>query len=291
MLRWASRATAWASRVTRRAPRIALDHLDGDRPLQPLVPGAVDGAEAAAADRGLDRGTCPGSLTDHRGSSSPPDDFFLWDGFAIRSPPQGGRPGGGYMRRPPCSYSGPVWHSSTRKSDLVVADEPERPRRRVGGPQRRRQQFLVRRLIGVGVGLGFLILIVIGIRGCLEARSDRGLRNYTSGRRHDHAAVRAARQGLLRPAGQLRWLELARRQEPGPGPARQLRDAARPGARDRRPGPDGRCPERRHPHPDAASRRPQHDRGERPAGDGATPRPAMRSRRSATRWAPSMRAT
>ena len=66
------------------------------------------------------------------------------------------------------------------QDELVVADEPERPRRRVGGPQRRRQQFLVRRLIGVGVGLGFLILIVIGIRGCLEARSDRGLRNYTS---------------------------------------------------------------------------------------------------------------
>jgi hypothetical protein len=66
------------------------------------------------------------------------------------------------------------------QDDLVVADEPERPRRRVGGPQRRRQQFIVRRLIGVGVGLAFLILIVIGIRGCLEARSDRALRNYDS---------------------------------------------------------------------------------------------------------------
>jgi hypothetical protein len=66
------------------------------------------------------------------------------------------------------------------QDELVVTDEPERPRRRVGGPQRRRQQFLVRRLIGVGVGLAFLILIVIGFRGCLEARSDRALRNYTS---------------------------------------------------------------------------------------------------------------
>jgi hypothetical protein len=67
------------------------------------------------------------------------------------------------------------------QDELVVDDkEPERPRRRVGGPQRRRQQFLVRRLIGVGVGLAFLILIVIGIRGCLEARSDRALRNYDS---------------------------------------------------------------------------------------------------------------
>jgi len=66
------------------------------------------------------------------------------------------------------------------QDDLVVADEPERPRRRVGGPQRRRQQYLVRRLIGVGVGLAFLILIVIAFRGCLEARSDRALKNYDS---------------------------------------------------------------------------------------------------------------
>jgi CARDB protein len=66
------------------------------------------------------------------------------------------------------------------QDDYVVTDEPVRPRRRVGGPQRRRQQFLVRRLIGVGIGLGFLILIVIGIRGCLEARTHRALQSYDS---------------------------------------------------------------------------------------------------------------
>ncbi len=38
----------------------------------------------------------------------------------------------------------------------------------------------MRRLIGVGVGLAFLILVVIAFRGCLEARSDRALRNYDS---------------------------------------------------------------------------------------------------------------
>ena len=69
----------------------------------------------------------------------------------------------------------------SEQDELVVDEEPpERPRRRGGGPQRRRQQFLVRRLIGVGIGLAFLILIVIAFRGCLEARSDRGLRNYDS---------------------------------------------------------------------------------------------------------------
>ena len=56
---------------------------------------------------------------------------------------------------------------------------PEPPRRREGGPQRRRQQYLVRRLIAVGFGVGMLILVVVAFRGCLEARSDRGLENYT----------------------------------------------------------------------------------------------------------------
>jgi hypothetical protein len=55
-------------------------------------------------------------------------------------------------------------------------EEPERPRRST--PERRRQQFVLRRLIAVGVGLLILILFVFGVRGCLEARSDRGLRNY-----------------------------------------------------------------------------------------------------------------
>lgn len=61
-----------------------------------------------------------------------------------------------------------------------MREEPEHPPRREGGPQRKRQQILVRRLIAVGVGVLFLILFVVGIRGCLEARSDRGLRNYAS---------------------------------------------------------------------------------------------------------------
>jgi hypothetical protein len=67
------------------------------------------------------------------------------------------------------------------EEQVGVPREPERPRRdrQVSGPGRRRQQFLVRRLIAVGVGVAFLILIVIAFRGCLEARSDRGLRNYT----------------------------------------------------------------------------------------------------------------
>jgi hypothetical protein len=60
---------------------------------------------------------------------------------------------------------------------VAPPEEPERPPRRFG-PERQRQQFLVRRMIAVGLGIAFLILLVVGVRGCLEARSDRGLRNY-----------------------------------------------------------------------------------------------------------------
>ena len=65
------------------------------------------------------------------------------------------------------------------QQEEIAPEAPEPSRRREGGPERRRQQYLVRRLIAVGLGVGFLILLVLGFRGCLEARSDRGLRNYT----------------------------------------------------------------------------------------------------------------
>ena len=109
-----------------------------------------------------------------------------------------------------------------------------RPRRRVGGPQRRRQQFLVRRLIAVGVGLAFLILIVIGFRGCLEARSDRALRNYDS----DVGTImqESEQRGkdffelLNSPSGASSSLES---QQQVLAPAGRLPDAARPRREDR----------------------------------------------------------
>jgi hypothetical protein len=53
------------------------------------------------------------------------------------------------------------------------------PRRRPPPPRRpQRQQILIRRGIALGAGLLVLILIVLGIRGCLNARKHQALSNY-----------------------------------------------------------------------------------------------------------------
>jgi hypothetical protein len=46
------------------------------------------------------------------------------------------------------------------------------------GPPDRQRQFLFRRLIAVAIGIVILILIVLGVRGCLNARAERELENY-----------------------------------------------------------------------------------------------------------------
>jgi hypothetical protein len=59
--------------------------------------------------------------------------------------------------------------------DSPASRPPRRPR-----PKRRpeRQQILLRRGLALGAGLLILILIVLGVRGCLNARKDRALRDY-----------------------------------------------------------------------------------------------------------------
>ena len=59
----------------------------------------------------------------------------------------------------------------------------EDPQRRVGAqaPARRRperQQILLRRALALGGGLLVLILIVLGVKGCLDARKHRALSDY-----------------------------------------------------------------------------------------------------------------
>jgi hypothetical protein len=55
---------------------------------------------------------------------------------------------------------------------------PQGPARR-GGPVGPRDIF-VRRLIALGAGILILILILLGIRACLESRKERGFENYVS---------------------------------------------------------------------------------------------------------------
>ncbi len=64
---------------------------------------------------------------------------------------------------------------------LPLPDEPERPQGRPPRPPRSpRQQILVRRLIAAGGAVLLLILIVLGFRGCLEARKERAIKNFIS---------------------------------------------------------------------------------------------------------------
>jgi CARDB len=54
-----------------------------------------------------------------------------------------------------------------------------RPGRRPRRPRRpERQQILLRRALALGVGLLILILLVLGVRGCLNARKHRALSDY-----------------------------------------------------------------------------------------------------------------
>jgi hypothetical protein len=58
--------------------------------------------------------------------------------------------------------------------------EPEPPvsSRRAGASRQR--QFVVRRLFGVAIVVGVLILLLFGFKGCLDARKERGFENYVS---------------------------------------------------------------------------------------------------------------
>lgn len=54
---------------------------------------------------------------------------------------------------------------------------PAEPGARRYGADRQRQ-YLVRRFMALGVGVLILILLLLGIRGCLDARKERGFENY-----------------------------------------------------------------------------------------------------------------
>jgi hypothetical protein len=52
------------------------------------------------------------------------------------------------------------------------------PSRRYAGDGSGQRPYLARRLVGLAVGALIIILLVLGIRGCLNARKERGFENY-----------------------------------------------------------------------------------------------------------------
>jgi hypothetical protein len=65
-------------------------------------------------------------------------------------------------------------------SFLDEPDEPARPRRQAGAvrPGVDRQTLIARRTVAGGAAVLVLILLVFGVRGCLDARKERALKDY-----------------------------------------------------------------------------------------------------------------
>jgi hypothetical protein len=87
---------------------------------------------------------------------------------------------------------------------------PARPRRpsggrsaaRGGGPPRRpdRQTLLIRQAVALGVGVLLLILVVVGINGCMKSRKSNALKDYN---REVTAVVKSSDDSVMRPFFQL----------------------------------------------------------------------------------------
>jgi hypothetical protein len=63
------------------------------------------------------------------------------------------------------------------EDDALEPAGPE-PSRRYGGDGPGARPYLARRLVGLAIGVLIIILLVVGIRGCLNARKERGFENY-----------------------------------------------------------------------------------------------------------------
>jgi hypothetical protein len=63
------------------------------------------------------------------------------------------------------------------EDDALEPAGPE-PSRRYGGDGPGPRPYLARRLMGLAIGALIIILLVLGIRGCLNARAERGFENY-----------------------------------------------------------------------------------------------------------------
>jgi CARDB len=78
-------------------------------------------------------------------------------------------------------------------SFLDEPDEPARPRRQAGAvrPGVDRQTLMARRTVALGGAVVVIILLVLGVRGCLDARKERAMKDYV---RESDALVRESDQ-------------------------------------------------------------------------------------------------
>ena len=83
---------------------------------------------------------------------------------------------------------------------ITEDDRPYAPRRapstRRTSPERQRQ-IMVRRLVALGVAILILILIVLGVKGCLNARRTRGFENFVADLRSLTAQTKQLSKGFL----------------------------------------------------------------------------------------------
>ena len=161
-------------RLAHRSPLLGaagVDRLDRDRPLEPSVPGLVDDAEATAADPALDQEAVEDQGADH---STP---TFAGKGRILL--PHALCCGSWRYDRASVDTLRPVnllGRAVSWRTRLYPGRDADRGRAAVPNASRS--------CCGAGLrlppGLLVLILIVLGIRGCLNARKHRALSDYAS---------------------------------------------------------------------------------------------------------------
>src|SRR6266542_2229031 len=93
-----------------------------------------------------------------------------------------------------------AWQQALSTMAIRDDDRPYAPRRapsmRRTSPERPRQ-IMARRLAALGIGVVILVLIVLGIRGCLNARKTRSFENFVADLRSLTAQTKQLSKGFL----------------------------------------------------------------------------------------------
>lgn len=107
-------------------------------------------------------------------------------------------------------------------------DEPTSPRERE--PKRAGQTVLLRRAVAIGALLIAFLLVVLGIRGCLESRKDRAVKNYVANNSElvkESASIGEDFFALLRKPGKATPLDLKKQINQDKATSKQLVERAK----------------------------------------------------------------